>query len=75
MAGPMSGFRVIETGAGPACAIAGMLMADFGADVLRLESKGPGERDPGFVMWHRNKRLIGHGSPRESEPGFLDRSR
>lgn len=73
MAGPMSGFRVIETGAGPACAIAGMLMADFGADVLRLESKGPGERDPGFVMWHRNKRLIGHGSPRESEPGFLDR--
>jgi crotonobetainyl-CoA:carnitine CoA-transferase CaiB-like acyl-CoA transferase len=69
----MSGFRVIETGAGLACAIAGMLMADFGADVIRLEGKGPGERNPGFVMWHRSKRLISPGSPGGSEPGFLDR--
>jgi crotonobetainyl-CoA:carnitine CoA-transferase CaiB-like acyl-CoA transferase len=73
----MSGFRVIETGEGLACAIAGMLMADFGADVIRLErkpeGKGPGQRNPGFAMWHRNKRLISPGSPGESEPGFLDR--
>jgi crotonobetainyl-CoA:carnitine CoA-transferase CaiB-like acyl-CoA transferase len=72
----MSGFRVIETGAGLACAIAGMLMADFGADVIRLAGNGPGEPNPGFLMWHRNKRLISPGSPGssgESEPGFLDR--
>jgi crotonobetainyl-CoA:carnitine CoA-transferase CaiB-like acyl-CoA transferase len=69
----MTGFRVIETGAGPACAIAGMLMADFGADVIRLESKDPAERNPGFVMWHRGKRLVSPGSPGEGAPGFLDR--
>jgi crotonobetainyl-CoA:carnitine CoA-transferase CaiB-like acyl-CoA transferase len=84
VAGALSGFRVIETGDGLACAIAGMLMADFGADVIRLESKlegkpagkGPGKRNPGFAMWHRNKRLISPGAPGESEPGepgFLDR--
>jgi crotonobetainyl-CoA:carnitine CoA-transferase CaiB-like acyl-CoA transferase len=73
VAGAMSGLRVLETGEGVACAVAGMLMADFGADVIRLEGMGPRQRDPGFVMWHRNKRLLGPCPPGESELGRLDR--
>jgi crotonobetainyl-CoA:carnitine CoA-transferase CaiB-like acyl-CoA transferase len=57
MAGPLHGFRVLETGEGPACALAGMLMADFGADVIRLDGACP--PDPGYVMWHRGKQPIG----------------
>ena len=69
----MSGLRVLETGTGVACAVAGMLLADFGADVIRLEGPGPAQPDPGFVMWHRGKRLLGPGLADETEPERLGR--
>jgi crotonobetainyl-CoA:carnitine CoA-transferase CaiB-like acyl-CoA transferase len=64
---------MLETGEGVACAVAGMLLADFGADVIRLEGPRPRQPDPGFVMWHRNKRLLGPGPVGETEPARLDR--
>jgi crotonobetainyl-CoA:carnitine CoA-transferase CaiB-like acyl-CoA transferase len=56
----MKGLVVVEVGEGVSSAIAGMLMADFGAEVVRLP--GPTRRadDPGLLMWHRNKRVFGH---------------
>jgi formyl-CoA transferase/succinyl-CoA--D-citramalate CoA-transferase len=68
--GPLDGLRVIETGAfiaGPYC---GQLLADFGADVIKIEP--PGEGDPmrrwglhkkdGLSLWWpvigRNKRSV-----------------
>jgi crotonobetainyl-CoA:carnitine CoA-transferase CaiB-like acyl-CoA transferase len=75
--GPLSGLRVLETGEGVACAVAGMLLGDFGAEVLRLEAAAPGagrrQRDPGFVMWHRNKRLAGLRPFGKNECDLLDR--
>jgi len=41
---PFSGIRVIETGALPAAAYCARLLADFGAEVIKLE---PPEGDPG----------------------------
>ncbi|MDH3701832.1 MAG: CoA transferase [Alphaproteobacteria bacterium] len=66
--GPLAGCRVLEIGsivAGPYC---GRLMADFGADVIKLEApggdrlRGLGKRYKGkslfFATIHRNKRNI-----------------
>jgi crotonobetainyl-CoA:carnitine CoA-transferase CaiB-like acyl-CoA transferase len=69
MAGPLHGFRVLETGEGLACALAGMLMADFGADVIRLDG-GQCPPDPGYLMWHRGKRTL---SPSPSGADALGR--
>src|SRR3546814_1268097 len=50
--GPLTGLRVIEMGtliAGPFC---GQLMADFGAEVIKVEP--PGKGDP-MRVWGRSK--------------------
>jgi CoA:oxalate CoA-transferase len=76
--GPMRGIRVLELGhyiAGPFCA---QILADQGADVIKVEPPGGGARrhsdpktNPGgyFAMLNRNKRSIGVDlkSPRGKE--------
>src|SRR5262245_64210363 len=80
MAGPLEGIRVIDFGrfiAGPYCA---MLLADFGADVIRVERREGGEdRKVGpvteegtgglFLNCNRNKRgiTLELGNPKASE--------
>ena len=80
MAGPLKGIRVIDLGrfiAGPYCA---MLLADFGADVIRVERREGGEdRKLGpvtesgegglFLNVNRNKRgiTLDFGNSRASE--------
>ena len=60
MAAPLDGFRVIDASTGIAGPMAGMLLADFGADVVKVEPPGgeAGRADPGFAMWNRNKRGV-----------------
>ncbi len=55
-----SGLRVLDFAEGLAGAMASMLLADFGADVVRVEPAGHSseEADPGFHTWNRNKRRI-----------------
>ena len=62
MAGPLHGIRVIEMagmGPGPFC---GMLLADMGADVVRVERLAASDRGidfpPRFDLLNRNKRSI-----------------
>ncbi|WP_419842110.1 CaiB/BaiF CoA transferase family protein [Candidatus Poriferisodalis sp.] len=69
MAGPMEGIRVVELGvwiAGPAC---GGILADWGAEVLKVETPEgdpfrslewlyPGEGNPPFDLDNRGKRSI-----------------
>ena len=56
----LDGLRVIEIGSGPAAAFAGMVMAENGAEVVKVERPG-GSRDrgrPGQVVWHRGKKSV-----------------
>ena len=56
--GPLEGVRVLDLTQGTAGAVAGMFMADFGADVVRVSEAAGIGADPGAVVWHRNKRLV-----------------
>ena len=54
------GLRVLDATQGLAGPMASMLLADFGAEVLKLEPPG-GDRlaaKPGYQMWNRNKRRL-----------------
>jgi crotonobetainyl-CoA:carnitine CoA-transferase CaiB-like acyl-CoA transferase len=60
MGGVLAGLRVVEVAGGVAGAVAGMLLADHGAEVLKVE---PPDGDllranPGRVVWDRSKRSV-----------------
>lgn len=58
MAGPLHGFRVIEfAGLGPA-PLAGMLLADLGADIIVIERASGGTDNDLKEITRRNKRSI-----------------
>ena len=62
MSGPLSGFRVLElTAIGPV-PFAGALLADMGADVVRVDrmpaARAPVERPPRYDFYNRNKRSV-----------------
>lgn len=56
----LDGIRIIDMSAGLAPAVATMLLAEAGADVVKVESTVPGvERMlPGFRTWNRSKRSV-----------------
>lgn len=56
--GVLTGVRVIEVSGSAAGQIAGMLLADWGADVIRLEGDEAAalRAEPTFAVWNRNKR-------------------
>jgi crotonobetainyl-CoA:carnitine CoA-transferase CaiB-like acyl-CoA transferase len=58
--GALADIRVVDLSTGVAGPLAAMLMADFGADVIKVEppSGCPGRSRPGFAMWNRNKRSV-----------------
>lgn len=56
--GPLSGLRVVELagiGPGPFCA---MMLADLGADVLRVDRPGPGDEDARSALLNRGRRSV-----------------
>ena len=58
--GPLNGVRIIEMGGigpGPFCA---MMLADMGAEVIRVDRKGPPENRPDakYEILHRGRRSI-----------------
>lgn len=49
MAGPLAGIRVLDLGRFVACPFCGMLLADLGAEVIRVE-RSDGEEDRSFEL-------------------------
>ena len=60
IAGIASGIRIIEIGSSAAVAVAGMTLADAGAEVSLIEPPGGSalREEPAFAMWARGKRSI-----------------
>ena len=58
--GPLAGLKVVDLTHGMPGALATMLLADYGADVLKLEnpSGNPLETSPAFCVWNRGKKSI-----------------
>jgi len=58
--GPLKGLKIIEMGGigpGPFCA---MMLADLGADIIRVDRNGNpyGVEDPKYIVWHRSRKSI-----------------
>ena len=60
MAQACEGIRVLDFTHGMAGALATMVLADYGAEVLRVEPAGgdPGWSDPAYLLWNRGKKSI-----------------
>jgi crotonobetainyl-CoA:carnitine CoA-transferase CaiB-like acyl-CoA transferase len=56
----LEGFRVVELTTGIAGPIVGMFLADFGAEVIKVEPPegDPARSDPGFAVWNRGKKSV-----------------
>ena len=57
----LNGIRVIDLTRGPAGGLASMMLADFGAEVLRVVQRSapdPLEELPAAPMWHRGKQRL-----------------
>jgi crotonobetainyl-CoA:carnitine CoA-transferase CaiB-like acyl-CoA transferase len=54
------GLQVIDLSRGIAGPMVGMFLADFGADVVKVEMPegDPARKRPGFVVWNRGKRGV-----------------
>ena len=58
--GPLKGFKIIEVGGigpGPFC---GMMLADMGAEIIRIDRKGKGGLwvEPRFELLHRGRKSV-----------------
>ena len=60
MSSALEGIRVVDLSSGVAGPMAAMLLADFGANVVKIEPPGgdPARVLPGFAVWNRNKRSV-----------------
>lgn len=61
----LDGVRVLDASRGIAGPLAGMILGDYGAEVIRLDDTADAER-AGAVMWHRNKTIV----PTDRGPGL-----
>ena len=58
--GPLAGIKVIDLTRGIPGAIATMLLADYGADVLKLQNPSGDllESSPAYRVWNRGKKSV-----------------
>jgi crotonobetainyl-CoA:carnitine CoA-transferase CaiB-like acyl-CoA transferase len=73
--GALAGVRVADLTGGRAGPVAGMLLADLGADVIKVGAPGggPSAAEPGLHMWDRGKRSAVLDPARAGDLAALDR--
>ena len=72
---PLEGLRFIELGLGPVTGLATMMLADFGAEVIKIEPPGgdPNQAMPSSRMWSRGKSILEIDLENEAEVAKLRR--
>jgi crotonobetainyl-CoA:carnitine CoA-transferase CaiB-like acyl-CoA transferase len=70
--GPLSGLRILDIATIIAAPFAGTLLADFGADVVKLELPGSGDGMRGFPPFKDGKSLWWKAANRGKKFGTLD---
>ena len=72
---PLSRFRIVELGIGPVSGLATMVLADFGADVIKVVPKdGDPFADMGsWPLWSRGKRIVQADLRNEKDVAALQR--
>jgi crotonobetainyl-CoA:carnitine CoA-transferase CaiB-like acyl-CoA transferase len=60
MTSVLNGIRVVDLSWGVAGPVAGMLLSDHGADVVKVEPPGgdPFRGTPGYEVWLRGRRSV-----------------
>ena len=60
MTSALDGIRVLDLSQGSAGPLAGMILSDNGAEVIRVEPPGgsPHYYEPGYLVWNRGKRSV-----------------
>ena len=56
MEGILGGVRILDLARGQAGSVAGLLLAEAGADVIKIAPEGGPALAPGFAVWNRSKR-------------------
>lgn len=56
----LAGLRALDLSTGVAGPVVGMILGDFGADVVKIDSPTPDPASdrPGYAVWNRNKRSV-----------------
>jgi crotonobetainyl-CoA:carnitine CoA-transferase CaiB-like acyl-CoA transferase len=74
MAGPLAGLRVLDATTSAAGSIMTMVLADYGADVIKIESGAgdPVRRQEGFLAWGRGKRSALFDASSQSRQKLLE---
>ena len=57
---PLEAYRIVELGIGPVTGLAGMVLADFGAEVIKIDPLAGDRFDamPASRLWRRGKRTV-----------------
>ncbi|MDP6800091.1 MAG: CoA transferase [SAR202 cluster bacterium] len=73
MPGALEGCRVLEQGASVAVSVLGMLLADQGAEVVKVEppTGDPLRGHPAFSVWNRGKMSVVLNSHASGDDGFF----
>jgi crotonobetainyl-CoA:carnitine CoA-transferase CaiB-like acyl-CoA transferase len=60
MSTALAGMRILEVSGGMSGSLAGMVLADNGAEVIKVESPAgdPMRESPGFIVWGRGKKSV-----------------
>jgi len=56
--GPLQGLRVVELAGADAASFAAMLLADMGAEVIRIQAPGAGRAEPRFDVLGRSRHTL-----------------
>ena len=69
----LDGLQVVEICEGRAGSIVGMFLADFGAEVIKVEPPGGDflRIEPGFVAWNRGKKSVVVSPQNELDTAWL----